>query len=141
MRKKNGLIFKFIISIYLFQLIFCPTIVNAGIWDDVFKQGENFIQQGSKKEIDLPNNEIGHENVIDPGAVRSASTRIFHSLIGIGVVLTVIIGAILGIKFMVSSVEEKAKVKEVMIPYVCGCVVIYGAFIIWKIVTDILASI
>ena len=40
---------------------------------------------------------------------------------------------VLGIKFMAASAEDKAKIKESMIPYVVGCIVIYGAFFIWKL--------
>ena len=35
---------------------------------------------------------------------------------------------------MMASAEDKAKIKEAMIPYVIGCIVIYGAFFIWKVV-------
>ena len=51
----------------------------------------------------------------------------------LGVAVTVIVGVVLGIKFMLASAEDKAKVKESMVPYVVGCIVIYGAFAIWKI--------
>jgi hypothetical protein len=35
---------------------------------------------------------------------------------------------------MTSSVEEKAQVKEALIPYVAGCVVAFGSFGIWRLV-------
>ena len=66
---------------------------------------------------------------------------IFNVLVALGTVLTVIIGGILGIKFMMASAEDKAKIKEGMIPYATGCVIIYGAFIIWKIIVSVLGAI
>ena len=51
----------------------------------------------------------------------------------VGVALTAIIGVVLGIKFMIASVEDKAKVKEAFVPYIMGCIVIYGAFGIWRV--------
>ena len=39
-----------------------------------------------------------------------------------------IVGVVLGIQFITGSVEAKSKVKESLIPYFTGCVVIFGAF-------------
>ena len=47
------------------------------------------------------------------------------------------VGTIIGIQFMMASAEEKAKVKEALIPYVVGCAVIFGAFTIWSIAVNI----
>ncbi len=59
-------------------------------------------------------------------------------LTGIGVGLIVIVGVILGIQFMLASTEGQAKIKQAMIPYAIGSIVIFGAFGIWKVVIDIL---
>lgn len=48
-----------------------------------------------------------------------------------------IVGTILGIQFMVASAEDKAKVKEALIPYFIGCAIIFGGFTIWSIVVNI----
>lgn len=42
---------------------------------------------------------------------------------------------------MVGSVEQKAKVKDSLLPYIIGCIVIFGAFGIWKLVLTILENI
>ena len=34
---------------------------------------------------------------------------------------------------MMGSVEEKAEVKETLVPFIVGCVVVFAAFAIWKI--------
>ena len=47
-------------------------------------------------------------------------------------------GAILGIQFITGSVEQKAKVKDSLIPFIVGCVAIFGAFGIWKLVITLL---
>ena len=44
-----------------------------------------------------------------------------------------LVGTIIGIQFMLASAEDKAKVKEALVPYIIGCVVIFGAFTIWSI--------
>lgn len=48
-----------------------------------------------------------------------------------------IVGIIIGIQFMVASAEDKAKVKEALVPYVVGCIVIFGAFTIWSIAVNL----
>ena len=35
------------------------------------------------------------------------------------------------------SADEKAKVKESLMPFVAGCVVVFGAFTIWKVAVNI----
>ena len=42
---------------------------------------------------------------------------------------------------MAGSVEQKAKVKDSLVPYIVGCTVIFGAFGIWKLVVTILRGI
>ena len=58
-----------------------------------------------------------------------------------GLILAIIIGMVLGIQFMIGSIEQKAKVKDSLVPYIVGCVVIFGAFGIWKLVLTILEGV
>ncbi len=53
-------------------------------------------------------------------------------------VVAVIVGLIIGIRFMTGGIEEKAKIKELLVPYVAGCIVIFGAFGIWSLVVNVL---
>lgn len=77
---------------------------------------------------------------IDDGTLQSTSDFIFNLLLAIALVVAVIIGIVIGIQFMTASVEEKAKVKESLMPYVVGCVVVFGAFGIWKLAITILSN-
>lgn len=90
--------------------------------DEIIQEGMNFIQSGQKEpsKIDGENLKIGSETL-------------YNILLVLGIFLTVAVGIFLGAKFMLSSVEDKAKVKESLIPYIAGCVVIFGAFVIWKL--------
>ena len=65
---------------------------------------------------------------------------LYNALLIIGIIIAVIVGTILGIKFMIGSVEEKADIKKLLIPYIVGCIVVFGAFGIWKLVVTILAN-
>lgn len=75
--------------------------------------------------------------VVDKAELKGASDSIFNILLLAGMIIAVILSSILGIKFMIGSVEEKAQVKETLIPFVIGCIVVFGAFTIWKIFVTI----
>ena len=128
---------KILIIVCILQIIILPTYSNASsFWDDVFSNGNRFIQNGKNQATSK--NEATGGTVIDDSEIQDVNSDIFNALLGIGIVFTVLIGGVLGVKLMISSAEDKAKIKEAMIPYVIGCVVIYGAFGIWKIVIVIL---
>lgn len=74
---------------------------------------------------------------MDKDKLNSASSTIYNILLVIGICVAGIMTSILGIKFMLGSIEEKAQVKEALIPFIIGCIVVFGAFGIWKIVTQI----
>lgn len=50
----------------------------------------------------------------------------------VGVVISVVILMVLGIKYMMGSAEEKAEYKKTMIPYLVGAILVFGASAIGK---------
>ena len=101
-------------------------MVSDGIIDSTIKGADDFI---SKAETD---------KVIDDGKLQTNIKDIYNIVLAIGTVIAVIWGLIIGINFMLGSVEEKAQVKESLISYIIGCVIIFGAFGLWKIVMVVL---
>lgn len=91
-------------------------------WTDVFSDAREFINRGKDGQSDF-----------DIDNFKMNIDTIYNILLTIGIAITVIVGGVLGIKFMAASAEDKAKIKESMIPYIVGCIVIYGAFFIWKL--------
>mgnify|MGYP000503798596 FL=1 len=81
----------------------------------------------------------GNKNIINEDGLKSTSDKIYNILTISGMIIAVIVGTILGIKFMVSSIEEKAKIKEILIVYIIGCVVLVGAFSLWKIIVNLMS--
>ena len=70
----------------------------------------------------------GEEEILNFGG------RIIGILQTVGVVLSVVILTILGIKYMMGSAEEKAEYKKTMIPYVVGAILIFAASTIANVV-------
>ena len=58
----------------------------------------------------------------------------------LGSAIAVIMIVVLGIKYMVGSVEEKAEYKKTMIPYAVGAICIFAASNIAKMVYDAVTS-
>lgn len=126
---KKTEIIKILIIALFFTMLFYPIQVNAAFsWSDLISQSDGFLRNGY--QASEQNNNLGE---FDEGLFQNNISSIFNAAFAVGVVLTVVIGGVLGIKFMVASAEDKAKIKEMLIPYVWGCVVIYGAFGIWKL--------
>lgn len=59
--------------------------------------------------------------------IQNLGNRIIGMLQTVGVVLSVIILVVLGIKYMMGSAEEKADYKKTMIPYIVGAAFIFLA--------------
>ena len=64
---------------------------------------------------------------IDKGSLQNASSSIYNILLICGMIVAVLIGAILGIKFMIGSVEEKAEYKKSFMPLIIGIVLVVAA--------------
>ena len=68
-------------------------------------------------------------------------TDLGKSLVGIlqtvGIVLSVIVILVIGIKYMMGSAEEKAEYKKTMIPYIIGAILVFAASSIASIVMSI----
>lgn len=93
--------------------------------DEIIKDADGFLNKGTNKEI-------------DEKSLKNTSNTVYNILLGIAIVLAIIIGACLGITFMLAGSAGKAKVKEAVIPYAVGCFVAFGAFGIWNLVVTIL---
>lgn len=118
----QGKLLKIMALICMFFIIvsIIPNKSSASWVDDAI----NFLNAG------------GGTSTVNDVKLKEASNSIYNLLSSIGMIVSVIVGIILGITFMMASAEDKAKVKEALIPYIVGCIVVFGAFGIWKIVIN-----
>lgn len=96
-----------------------PLKVNAV--SDMFKSADDFLSKGRSPTT-----------VIDEKKLQSTSNTIYKWLMTVAICVAVIIGAIIGVQFITGSIEGKAKIQEALVPYIIGCIVVFGAFFIWK---------
>lgn len=97
---------------------------------EIISEGKGFIEKGQNDA----------ENKIGSDDLKKMSDTIYNILLVAGIIIAIIVGLIMGIKFIIGGIEEKAEIKAMLIPYIIGCVVVFGAFAIWKAVVDILQS-
>ncbi len=102
---------------------------TASIIDDIFQGGDDFIKDGESSDV------------VDESQAQKISNTLYTVLLNVSIVLAIVVGMVLGIKYMISSVEEKAEVKGSLMIYFISCIVIFGGFGIWQLVVNILASI
>lgn len=115
-----------VMSIIIFIVLQIPLYVKALSFDDILASGNDFIQQGTT-----------NNSVIDEGDLQEISNMVSGVLLTIAVGVTLISAVVMGINFTIQSVEDKAKVKESMIPWVIGIFVAFGAYGIWTITMNV----
>lgn len=128
---KNKIIKIVLIVTMICGSLFSNSLVYATSVDSVIKGADDFVSKG----------ESSNKASIDVGELKDTKNFLYNILLAFGIVITVITGMILGIKYMIGSVEERAELKTALIGYVVSCFVIFGAFGIWRLAVNILSDI
>lgn len=76
-----------------------------------------------------------NENV--PSEITEIGGVVYNSISTLGIMLAVATLIILGIKYMMGSVEEKANYKKTMIPYIIGAVLVASGSTIIIIIQEL----
>jgi len=94
--------------------------------DDVISSGDSFLNI---------NNGNSATSVITPDdtKLQAILNTISNILLTIALGVTLISAVIMGINFTIQSVEDKAKIKESMVPWIIGIFISFGAYGIWQI--------
>ena len=88
-----------------------------------------------------PGEITGSTNVQGSGDIQKVGQSIVGILQTVGIVLSVIILIVLGIKYMMGSAEEKADYKKSMIPYIVGAVLIFAASVLANVIYNFVTNI
>lgn len=120
--KKN--IYKVLFILFVISSLLLIYSSKTYATDSIMQGADDFLGKGTV-------------DILDETAIKNTSDIIFNVFSIVGTVIVVVIGAILGIQFIMGSTEEKAKVKETLIPYIIGSVVIFGAVGIWSLAINV----
>lgn len=86
-------------------------------------------------EVEINNDPPGGEGLNTVGGA------IIGILQTVGVILSIAVLVVLGIKYMMGSPEEKSEYKKTMIPYVVGAVLIFTASVLAQVIYDFFTGI
>lgn len=118
------------ICIIFFILLICISqfsikSYSAYTLDNIITEGDTFINASSDEKLNTTK-------------MKDISNTIYNILLSLGIVVAVVFATILGVQYMTSAAEDKAQVKESLIPFIIGCIVVFGAFAIWKAIVTVL---
>ena len=118
-----------ILTILILTLFATCTKVFGFSFDDIYDAGKGFIEKGN-------------ENVaISTSDAINAFVPVGMTLVGIATIVLIIVGLIMGVKYMIAGANEKAQLKEKLIYFVISIVLVYGATGIFAIVIQIFNNI
>lgn len=121
------------ILIFFVLLILSSKVFASGL-GDWLNEAEDFITDGG-------NEAITSKETMNTVALKDGSNIIYNAFFVIGVGVAIIVGAIMGIQFMTAGIDKKVEVKQALYPYIISCVVLFGAFGIWKLIITIMNEI
>ncbi len=112
---------RIILILFILMLLFN---INSNVfaWSEIIQDGKDFISQADSSKAS-----------IDSSQLQSLSGYLYNVLLALGVVVAVVVATILGLQFMLGGAEGQAKVKEMLLPFVVGCIIVFGGFGFWKI--------
>lgn len=125
-KNKKILINVIVIFIIVFNL-FIPNVYADNPLEDIMNKANEFVSNGENGG-----------NVINNAALKDGSNILYNVLLVIGIAVAFIWGLVLGIQFITGSLGEKADVKKNLIVYLIGCIIIFGAFGIWRLLLQLL---
>lgn len=130
--KKIGLILTLLIALFsVFNIFTCKVYANEGDLSSgtILQEGRNFIDNGNS------------QTPIKWDEIKKNILPIAHILVAIATIVFMIVGMIMGIKYMISGADERAGIKQKLIWLIIAMVVVYGATGIYNIVVDIMQNI
>lgn len=127
--KMKKTIKKMLSIIIIFLIIYNIPLYSKATsgFDDIINSGNSFLEAGNSSITITPTED----------GLQKISNFVSNVLLTVALGVTVISTAIMALNFTIQSVEDKAKIKEAMIPWVVGIFVSFGAYGIWKITMSV----
>ena len=122
---------KIIVKILFIILIF--SMMAGNLYICYAREDEG----GGQSSSSSSSSSIGTSDTVDTDAYKpkdttpgSAYTNAVGNILGaiqyIGTIVSVLVLAVLGVKYMLGSVEQKAEYKKDMLPYIIGAVLLFS---------------
>ena len=121
---------KNIIKILIISLLFLSINNYVYAIGDVISSAQDFLGEAKTDSFGLKGD-----------VISGAAGDIYNILLGAGIIIIMVIAVFLGVKFIMASAEEKADIKQSMLPFIIGTFVTFAAFGISRIMVNLLSSI
>lgn len=135
-----ALISMIIITIFSYNITFARVDSGGGISSSTQTTNPDNVITGANDFVSNGEQQVQQGQALKSQELKNASDFLYNILLAIAMVTAMAIGIAIGIKFMVASASEKAEVKELLWPYVLGCIVVFGAMGIWKLAVTIFSE-
>ena len=121
--KKSYLMILILMILSLLVITIIPSYSMAATSYDPIEHPENY-KPGTASDADVTKLTNKAKPIVDTISV-------------IGIIISVITLSIIGVKYMIGSVQEKAEYKKTMLSYVIGVIFIVGIITILQIINNI----
>lgn len=139
-------IFIILISTYLVFINAFYNFSSAKTEENYKEEYTNFITVSAKKDqtssggstssgsststIDPSDYKPGELSNVETELIFNKTGVILAAIRNISIVTSVIVLMVIGVKYILGSVEEKASYKETMVPYIIGCILATSGIVI-----------
>lgn len=123
MKKSYKTIIAIIISL---SILMYGQTVQALSFGTIKSEGDDFISRGEGGSV-LSISEVQDELFPVGGIMLGIATAVF-----------IVVGLIMGVKYMIAGADEKAKLKEKLIWYVIAVIIAYGAVGLYNLAVTIM---
>lgn len=135
---KKSIIYIVLIFIFIMALFMSCNFVYAKNAGDGGSK-----DTGTSEKFDI--NDDGWEPASQTSATDASKFKnIGNTIIGVirvvGTIISVAVFAVLGIKYMIGSVEERAEYKKTMMPYLIGAFLLFGITTFLEIIVNVVQS-
>ena len=120
MNKRVFNILSIVLLVAVFLFVFSSEIYATSWTDRLFGYAENFLDKG----------EASAKIKVDD--IAKIISPIASILLGIGTVVLVVVTAVMGVKYMAASPEERGKLKGQLVGIAVSAFVLFGAYGIWR---------
>lgn len=129
-----------IIMMIIALIMTLGTVVFARYDDDIAKRDSKLSSTIVPGKIATNNFKPGELTADDYDEAFNMASTIVGALTTVGIVIAVVGIIILGLKYMMGSVEQKADYKKTMIPYLVGCILIFSISTIVSIIYNLVSQ-
>ena len=90
--------------------------------------------------LGLTPNDIKGTSSAGGTTIKNVGSQVVGILQTVGIVLSVVVLIVLGIKYMMGSTEEKSEYKKIFIPYIVGAALIFAASVFATAIYDFFSN-